>query len=217
MMLPMQGGPENLLLRSAVDLLNGSALKDNDEAMCEMLETICNPNPAPPSWQKYGEVRRDSRESKVFFFSFVSTFVWQTLQEYGLLETIYRIMRQSVDKPRVLGYAAKVLGTMAGRDDITQANMYGYPNLLNFLTEQIEAFRTNTTVVGNLVYLLHFVTEITGWHGKNKVVKLMDHLLKLIEGGFVYKEEDKSQVGPMWKLTWTVVIQVRERERARVV
>lgn len=119
-------------------------------------------------------------------------------------------MRTSVDQPRVLGYAAKCLGLLAGRDDLIQANMYGFANLLNFITEQLEKFRENTTVVGNLVYFLHFVSEVSGWSGKNKIVKLIEALFALIEGGFVYKPEDKSQVGPMWKLTWTVLIQVAD-------
>ncbi len=82
------------------------------------------------------------------------------------------------------------------------------PNLINELTEMLETFRQNTTVVGNLIYFLHFMTEVAGWHGKNKIVKLVENLFALVEGGFVYKEEDKAEVGPMWKLTWTVIIQL---------
>jgi hypothetical protein len=80
--------------------------------------------------------------------------------------------------------------------------------LINELTEMLETFRRNTTVVGNLVYFLHFMTEVAGWHGKNKIVKLVENLFALVEGGFVYKDEDKGEVGPMWKLTWTVIIQL---------
>jgi len=46
----------DILLQSAVDLIPSKSLRDNDEAMCEMLETICNPTP-PPDWKAYGQVR----------------------------------------------------------------------------------------------------------------------------------------------------------------
>lgn len=126
----------------------------------------------------------------------------------GLLELIYRTMRTSTDKPRVVGYAAKCLGTLASKAELIQAQMYSLPNLINCLTENIEQFKQNTTVVGNLVFFLHFMTEVAGWLGKNKIVRLIDDLFALIEGGFVFKEEDKAHVGPMWKLTWTVIIQL---------
>jgi hypothetical protein len=87
---------------SAVELLQGKALRDNDEAMCEMLETLCSPNPPPPQWNKYGE----------------------KLNELGLFEIIFRVMRTSKDKPRVVGYAAKCLGSLAGRDELIQSFMY---------------------------------------------------------------------------------------------
>ncbi len=84
-----------------MELLQGKELRENEEAMCEMLETICNPNPAPV-WTTYGN----------------------TLNEFGLFEIIYRVMRTSKDKPRVIGYAAKTLGTLAGRAELIQSYMY---------------------------------------------------------------------------------------------
>ncbi len=84
-----------------MELLQGKELRENEEAMCEMLETICNPNP-PPVWSKYGE----------------------KLNDMGLFEIIYRVMRTSKDKPRVVGYAAKTLGALAGRAELIQSFMY---------------------------------------------------------------------------------------------
>jgi hypothetical protein len=169
-----------------VELLNGEQLRDNEEAMCELLETLCSPNPPPESWARYGE----------------------TLNEMGLLESMYRVMRTSKTRPRVLAYAAKALGQLAGQSEIIQTFMYSFPNLINEITEILERWNTNMTVVGNVIYLLHFVTEVAGWHGKNKIVRLVNVLLSQIEGGFVYTEEDKAQVGLMWKLTWAVVTEV---------
>lgn len=46
----------NMLLSTAVELLPSQTLRENEEAMCEMLETLANPSPPPQSWRKYGEV-----------------------------------------------------------------------------------------------------------------------------------------------------------------
>lgn len=51
----MQDASMNLLLQSAVELIPSKTLRDNEEAMCEMLESLANPQPEPV-WAKYGEV-----------------------------------------------------------------------------------------------------------------------------------------------------------------
>ncbi len=62
--------------------------------------------------------------------------------------------------------------------------MYSLPNLMNFLIEHIQLFKgvycvgtvqracfsnvlavENTQVVVHLVYFLHYMKEVTGWHG----------------------------------------------------
>jgi hypothetical protein len=86
------------VLISAVHLLQGKELRENDEAMCELLETLSNPNPAPESWARYGE----------------------TLNSMGLLESMYRVLRTSKVRPRVLSYAAKALGTLAGTQKLSR-------------------------------------------------------------------------------------------------
>ncbi len=46
--------------------------------------------------------------------------------------------------------------------------------------------------------------------GVEKIRKLVSLLFGLLDGGFVFKEGDQKEVGPMWKLTWTVIIEVVE-------
>ena len=164
--------------------MNSKQLEGKDEATCELFESI-------------GSCAEDELPQ---------------IADLNLHEAIWRTARTAAGENRldVLGYALRTLGLLAKRSELLQTFMYSLPNALNFMLELLDQFRQDTTTCGNVLYFLHTTTELTGWHGKNKLVKLMDSLFGLVEGGFVYKEEDKPQVGPMWKLTWSVLIQLTD-------
>ncbi len=46
--------------------------------------------------------------------------------------------------------------------------------------------------------------------GLEKLKKIVSLLFGLLDAGFVFKESDKKDVGPMWKLTWSVLIEIVE-------
>lgn len=59
-MMGMNSGDEgrDIMLKAATELLPSGELRGNPQAMCELFETICNPQPSP-EWVSYGEVRLD--------------------------------------------------------------------------------------------------------------------------------------------------------------
>lgn len=116
-----------------------------------------------------------------------------------------------IKKPRVIAYGAQSLGSLASKSENVQAWMYSLPNLCNWFIETLQTLRRETVALGSVLYFLRQMKEVTGWHGLEKLKKLMAILMDILEAGFVHKEEDKQYVGPMWKLTWSAAIDVAEK------